>query len=718
MEAAHTINIHEYMVPTEVQANHSDHRWWEAVDDQLAMKLRTHFGSAMNNLKLVARQQVSWRGGGRSYYSNRDQDKIRGKRVLLLGFEYTYGNRDITFTRGYREKYEPLDTHFDIHVRNVHYIKWSRTKDRWGYWHHRSGLDLEHTTAVGIEIEFEGQHIWLYTNLELAEDFFGIYVNRDGNIVATDGRVFDKCPAISYFFDGNNFDFSLDSYRAMTRLDLRPRSLNNLVHNEAQKFKFTPTDELRKQGFVKLYKAKRDLGEKLFENADYLHWMAWREALKNGHRTINKVKVSAVLSKYFADVETVEELKAKLQPFVDSSDHYSPFDTAFQNLDVFTSKRKEIVKKDTSRAIRKRVQDLDEIDLDKKKYPKTYKALTEGEIPLTCIFPSQETYFLINDNWKLWEEMLKRFPEETKKAAQAAGARKQYERDLMSYFFFVLYSLPEYLKKHTGYKWTCSPRLVTSQYELEPEAVDEDRGVTKRRSALTPVADNEKHHVVVPYASMAVHGHYTTYCYAHSYHVLRRGMSFDGSVVMQDLEKELNGKDDYGLMFYTLTGSVSNRGYPTFLIIFERLESQKRTRVHFHRVHSTRSKAGDRNPISNWTKVAYNWMIGNVNKNSIAFQQGDMAFLHVPDTKMAKLDFENAEKVRDCDSHCFEKPVDFVKYEGKEKHVIGHIRFEGPNKLQHPEHDDIEIQVGGTFQIRQCRSWEANPKGVWTINYD
>jgi hypothetical protein len=92
--------------------------------------------------------------------------------------------------------------------------------------------------------------------------------------------------------------------------------------------------------------------------------------------------------------------------------------------------------------------------------------------------------------------------------------------------------------------------------------------------------------------------------------------------------------------------------------------------------------------------------------------------MRITDAKASKVDFSEAEQVRDCDSHCFETAVPFVKYEGKEKHVIGHVRLTGENRLQHPEHDDIPVKEEGVFQIRQCRSWEANPKGVWTINID
>jgi hypothetical protein len=515
------------------------------------------------------------------------------------------------------------------------------------------------------------------------------------------------------------FNFTLEDLKGLNDLHVGEKSLNNLLVAEAARAKFSSTDALKKPGLTKLYKKTlKPLAQELFDNGEYLAWMAFRTCMINGGKAIRKVKGSVVINHLFADVTTVAELKTALEPF--TANGGTDFGTAVEATPYFKQKRKETVKKDTDRAIRKRVKDLDEIDLDQQKYPLTYEALTEGEIPLTCIFPADETYFLINNNWQLWEDMLRRFPVETKECAVEAGARKNYERDLMSYFYFVLHGLPEYLEEQTGYTWTASPRLVQSQYELEPEAVEEDRGVIKKRSALTPVADNKKHHVVVPYCSMAVHGRMTTYCYAHTFNVLSRGQMFDGNVVTKDVEEKLNGKDDYGLMYYTLTGSVTNRGYPTFLIIFERLKSKGRTRVHFHRVHPMRSKGGDSNPINNWTKTSYNWMIGNINVDDIAFQQGDLAFIRVPAAKAAKIDFTDAGTVTDCDSHCFAKAVPYVPYTGKKKHVLGHIRIDDKRgqKLIHPEHDNVTIREEGVFEVRQCRSWEANPKGVWTLNFD
>jgi hypothetical protein len=47
--------------------------------------------------------------------------------------------------------------------------------------------------------------------------------------------------------------------------------------------------------------------------------------------------------------------------------------------------------------------------------------------------------------------MFKRgYGEQAIELANEVKGRTTYEKDLMSYFYFVLYGLPEFLKKHTG----------------------------------------------------------------------------------------------------------------------------------------------------------------------------------------------------------------------------------------------------------------------------
>src|SRR5574343_367430 len=249
--------------------------------------------------------------------------------------------------------------------------------------------------------------------------------------------------------------------------------------------------------------------------------------------------------------------------------------------EIFVNNAPSTIKKKATGAFNKIMADLDFIKIDQEKYPLTYNAVMNGEIPINTFFrKSGETYFMFNDNWVLWEQMLLEYKDIAIEIAASASARTTYEKDIMSYFHFVLNALPEYLGKHTGKKWKGIPKFVNSSNELD---IPREDGTTKTRSALTPTVDNDNLTITVAYVAMKIYGQQTQYCYALDYNILTRGLSYKGNVVTNELEYKLNGRDDYGLMFYTLTGSSTATGYPTFLIIFERLENN--TRVHFHRTH-------------------------------------------------------------------------------------------------------------------------------------
>lgn len=443
-------------------------------------------------------------------------------------------------------------------------------------------------------------------------------------------------------------------------------------------------------------------------------------------RSVDSVKISALFNDIFGQVEDLKGFIKAIKPLLTGKFHersstyygYAPGEGTLleklTKLPCYTDRRRAILKSQGNRAFSKLMEEYDSLSIDEKKFPRISKLIKESKLPVGTFFRKKEQYFLLNDNWHLWEEMLKRgFEEECIKLAKEVSSRSTYEKDLMSYFYFILYALPEYLKKHTKEKWTCSPRLVQSESELEPPA-DDGTGTRRERSALTPIVDNEKKTVVVPYASLALAGYGTTYCYSHNYTVLTKGFSFNGNVVMNDIEEKLNGRDDYGLMFYTLTGSHNARGYPTFLIIFERRSTG--THVHFHRTHPSRSKDGDYNPIHNWVRVCYNWMAGNVRKERIKYQQGDLVFVEVPEDEAKLLNFDST--VNSYDNHAFEKKVHFARYEKKERsNILGYVRLDEKNVLQHHEHEWVDMNPG-TYQIRQCRSWEANPQGVWSLRID
>jgi len=48
------------------------------------------------------------------------------------------------------------------------------------------------------------------------------------------------------------------------------------------------------------------------------------------------------------------------------------------------------------------------------------------------------------------------------------------------------------------------------------------------------------------------------------------------------------------------------------------------------------------------------------------------------------------------------------------------LRLYAPGEfaVRHPEHDDIERLTEGWWEIRRCRSWEANPKAIWSLTID
>lgn len=471
---------------------------------------------------------------------------------------------------------------------------------------------------------------------------------------------------------------------------------------------------LKPTGATKLYKKIQEFELDFLQNHP-LDAIFFRTLLSRSGNSVHGVKISSVINEVFKDVDSVESLRKAMKPFVrelKKNRNYNWLENAISSFDAYKDKRRNVLSKQTDRAFSKLMQEYESLDLDEKKYPKLVAAIKAGDIPVSTFFRKSEQYFLLNDNWILWEKMLKVDYDTTVKLAKEVSRRTTYEKDLMSYFYFVLYDLPEYLKKQTGDKWTCSPRLIESESELNPPEAD-DNGIVRSRSALTPIVDNKAKTVVVPYASLSISGRQVTYCYSHSYHVLRKGLMFNGNVCMSDVEEKLNGRDDYGLMFYTLTGSAQGRGYPTFLIIFERHVSNDVT-VHFHRTHPSRSKDGDYNPIHNWIKVCYNWMAGNIRAENIKAQQGDLVFVKIDDSE--NLNFER--KVTSYDHHRFEKPVPFAEYTKKAKsNILGYVKIEQQMYLTHNQHDDEQIPAG-TYAIHQCRSWEANPKSIWVLNID
>ena len=70
------------------------------------------------------------------------------------------------------------------------------------------------------------------------------------------------------------------------------------------------------------------------------------------------------------------------------------------------------------------------------------------------------------------------------------------------------------------------------------------------------------------------------------------------------------------------------------------------------------------------------------------------------------------------DKHTFDEAVAFAEYDKAAKsNILGYVKLERDTMLSHTEHDDVMIPAG-MYAIHQCRSWEANPKGVWSLRID
>lgn len=594
--------------------------------------------------------------------------------------------------------------------------------------------------CIYMTLESFGKRFPVMMPFSLAEIAFGLEVTEDMELRLSNGvtsplakyaDIIDQCSWWSHHKkETKTFDFTYETLNiVVSRTGMNPSNTNKFL--KALRKKGLVASELKLNGIKKTYQRLEPVMQEVAEESP-LTYCAYRSFVGSCNRSVDGVKVSSVFNDVFEKVETKQQFKDALKAFftvdgktVGQGTISYDFDKCVTQLPIYREKRKAVIKSQAGRAINKIMDDAESLSIDKTKHKLTWKEIESGNLPIGAFFRKSEQYFILNDNWDLWEEMFKRgFGEQAIELANEVKGRTTYEKDLMSYFYFVLYSLPRYLKKHTGKKWTCIPKIVNSSDELEPPK--EEGGTARTRSALTPVADNDANTVVVPYASLAIYGgRGTTYCYSHDYHVLTEGMSFNGYAVSTEIEKKLNGRDDYGLMFYTLTGSAQGRGYPTFLIIFERRASHNDTRVHFHRTHPSRSKDGDYNPIHNWTRVCYNWMAGNVNKDRIKAQQGDLAFVQIK-TEDSGDDLDGSVvkglafdyKVNKYDNHCFETEVDFAEYTKKAKsNILGYVRLQQDTWLNHNEHDNVLVPQG-TYAIHQCRSWEANPKGVWSLRID
>lgn len=369
------------------------------------------------------------------------------------------------------------------------------------------------------------------------------------------------------------------------------------------------------------------------------------------------------------------------------------------------------------------------------RYPKLFKAITGGHIPIG-IFHQPGSDQAVNREFPLWEKALaqKGWAETIYEIAANAASRNTYERDITPYLN-ALFTWPAFVTKHAkGKKWRAMPKFVQSQWELEMtnEGDDDAEGpqkTRKERSAFTPQVDNENRILTIPYVAVTVSGVRTQWCYSRHYHVFQEGFTDpeSGGIVLHDLERNLNGQgDDYGLCYFTLTGTVTARGYPTFLIIFERRDSGE-TWVHFHRVRPCRMSGGVYTPACELVERCYQYMAGNIPASEVTAQQGDLIFIrhpHDPIAAKAKVaDDPETGEAFEFESHRFvaseaSKVTLYRSIVTQPKNRLGFLHAPEGFEVHHPEHDDLKGLEPGWYEIRRCKSYENNPTGIWSLVID
>jgi hypothetical protein len=432
--------------------------------------------------------------------------------------------------------------------------------ERWNSYYHNDHLG---SANVIVEVEYNGSYIPMAVSFAVAEKVFGLEVTDDMKLRISSGA---ECEFTGWkeMFENLNgyrrswrdkvekFDFTYASLHSVeSKIGCGKKNLGRLLKALLKSKAWILEQPGKLSGIKKTWlRLEPVMNEVLEENPMAL--VAYRSFAYECARAIDGVKVSAVFNDIFDKVNTKEEFVKALKDFYagkdrdedgDLMDANSKLEASVKRLDVYKARRKEILKSQANRAFAKIQEEAENLTIDKKKHKLTWAKIEAGELALGVFFRKSEQYFLLNDNWDLWEEMFKRgYGDQAIELANEVKGRSTYEKDLMSYFYFVLHGLPEYLKKQTGEKWTCIPKLVNSADELEPPKEDSG-GVARKRSALTPQVDNEAKTVVVPYASLAISGGFgTTYCYSHDYHVLTKGYSLGGYAVTKDVEEKLNGQ--------------------------------------------------------------------------------------------------------------------------------------------------------------------------------
>ncbi len=343
----------------------------------------------------------------------------------------------------------------------------------------------------------------------------------------------------------------------------------------------------------------------------------------------------------------------------------------------------------------------EECGVVREKYPLLWQAFAEGLDSKILYMPEHGGKLPVNREYRLWETMFRRgHGAEIKEIVEYVVTRVNYSRRITQYFAAML-RLEAWLDRHAPREggWRVQPKIVTTT----SDELHESEGVSKRRSAMTPTVSEGL--VLLPFVTIREGG---GCAYSEEYVISDVGVRDiakpNGGIFEVPFEEKLNGRDDYGLLYYTLTGSTEFSGYPTFLIILEHLEGGKR--VHFHRVSPCRRIGGIDTLTTDLISRCYQYMAGNIPANEIDFQQGDLIFVRAQGNPLV-----GATLVDQYEGHTFEPPILYAPGDGGVAgNFLGTLEAKGTWSLTHQEHAPHR-NPPGRWKLYRCKSFERNPSG-------
>jgi hypothetical protein len=120
-------------------------------------------------------------------------------------------------------------------------------------------------------------------------------------------------------------------------------------------------------------------------------------------------------------------------------------------------------------------------------------------------------------------------------------------------------------------------------------------------------------------------------------------------------------------------------------------------------------------------------MAGNIPASEITAQQGDLIFIRHPNDPIvagAKVEDSMKGHSLEFESHKFVSEsanavLDLYRNTAKTPaNRLGFLWAPAGLKVNHPEHENIDHLDPGWWEVRRCKSWEANPKAIWSLTID